>query len=351
MSDFNLQLPSDFDAKLNKNILLTGAGFSKDFGALLADEISTRLFNSKEITSSIKNKIAHSKNSNYEEIYNLITDEEKDIYEGLLLAIFKEIDLAMQSKVRKSNIEYLIKLFYRVDCYNFIFTLNQDLLIERYCLDQGAKNQGQFKTNEEIKENLDSIISSSFPYTNYSLPDVVKHKNNGNDSILGVGNYSFDDFIQVIKFEKDSYPRLGFNSYFKIHGSSNWGHSEGSNMLITGKNKQQFLVKFKVLECSLAVFERVLNTADLKIVIIGYSFTDLHINRILLGAIKMNAKLFIIDPRKFDDFKKLEIDFSDGGDDVMSVFIDAIENYFPLTLAEFLLKKDGYLDTLRQQLS
>jgi hypothetical protein len=345
MEELNLELPNDFNENTNRNILLTGAGFSKDFGALLANEISIRLFNSKEITPDIKKKIAHIEDSNYEEVYESITDDEKVIYKELLLDIFKEID----SKLKIKNLSQIMKLFFNQAQYNFIFTLNQDLLLERYFLSDSLVRQSEFRgNNEAIKKNLDSIIRTNFSYTNYSLSNVVKHAPNSNGCIQP-GEYFFDDFVQVIKFEKSCLPKIGFNNYIKIHGSSNWEDSEGNNMLITGKSKKSLLKKHKVLQYSFAMLEKTLSIAELKIVIIGYSFTDQHINKVLLNSIKNGSKLFIIDPMKFDRFKKnLKMDSNDKDD--KSTFIDAIEKYFDHLLKDILDGKDRYLSMLEQEL-
>lgn len=348
MEEINIQMPKDLEERINKNILLTGAGFSKDFGGLLADEISTYLFNSDEITPSIKSKIAHSENSNYEDVYHFLSRTDQYIYEKLLLDIFKNFDKEIIKKTISYNLDKLIALFGKKESYNFIFSLNQDLLVERLFLKQGKKKQGDYNGNEAVKNNLNVIINLNFPYTNYSLPNVIKHKENSNGCIQGDDFYNFDDFVQVIKFENNCLPCLGMN-YIKIHGSANWPHSEGNNILVTGKNKTESMEKFNVLKSCFAMFNKILNLKQLKVVVIGYSFSDKHINDLLLNAVKLQAKLIIIDKRKFEDFKN-HIIFSENIDTSRSEFLDGVEIYIPKTVDE-LLNDEYWFSLLKKKLN
>lgn len=330
---------------INKNILLTGAGFSKDFGGLLASEISNKLFNSPKATALIKNKILELNNSNYEAVYESIGDNEKQIFGNLLVDVFRNFDERINSKLRSlpPNFKKFIKLFDAPNFYNFIFTLNQDLLLERTFLLLGLDKQATYtsNSNDKIKKDLDKIINLHFPNTNYSLSTVIKCKDNSNGYIQRIDSYDFNDFIQVIKYEGDITPKIGFN-YIKIHGSMNWEHSEGNNITITGGAKELSVNQYNVLKYNFELSKKIFNCSNLKIVIVGYGFADKHVNDLLLSAVNQGSKLIIINPMEFDSFKKLKITFTDDNNAINKKFLNDIL-YYPRTLVSFLENEDEFI--------
>lgn len=93
--------------------------------------------------------------------------------------------------------------------------------------------------------------------------------------------------------------------YIKLHGSFNWLQNEGS-LLILGGNKAANIKTFPVLEWYHQMFRDDLESEDLRLMIIGYSFNDPHINDAITGAIgkARNMKIFIIDPYGVDVLDK-----------------------------------------------
>jgi hypothetical protein len=81
--------------------------------------------------------------------------------------------------------------------------------------------------------------------------------------------------------------------YFKLHGSSNWREGD-SAILIMGGNKGPDIQKSPFLRSYHDHFISVLSE-DAGLMVIGYGFQDLHINQIILDAVKTGMKLFIVD--------------------------------------------------------
>jgi hypothetical protein len=84
--------------------------------------------------------------------------------------------------------------------------------------------------------------------------------------------------------------------YYKLHGSIDI--QDGRNMmLILGGNKEVDIAKHSLLESYHAQFEWWLNMPRARLMIIGYSFADAHINRMIFSAIENRGlKLFLVGP-------------------------------------------------------
>jgi len=80
--------------------------------------------------------------------------------------------------------------------------------------------------------------------------------------------------------------------YYKLHGSHNWVSKNGI-VIVTGGHKETDIGDVPLLDW---YFERLREAAlsdTARVMIIGYSFGDPHINRLLIEASKKAAKFFI----------------------------------------------------------
>jgi hypothetical protein len=75
--------------------------------------------------------------------------------------------------------------------------------------------------------------------------------------------------------------------------------------LVMGGNKAVSINQFPILTQYHAEFQRLMSVGGARLIVIGYSFSDAHINKIIGEAIKLNRlKLFIVDPRGVDVIDK-----------------------------------------------
>ncbi|MCP1845798.1 hypothetical protein ACVIHI_008738 [Bradyrhizobium sp. USDA 4524] len=94
--------------------------------------------------------------------------------------------------------------------------------------------------------------------------------------------------------------------YFKLHGSSNWTLPDRSDlMLIIGGNKVTGINSSPLLSWYREQFRKLLHGA--RVVIIGYSFQDEHINDDLMNAAKTGARFFVVDPSGVDIIDKRKL--------------------------------------------
>jgi hypothetical protein len=193
-------------------------------------------------------------------------------------------DLAVEGMFRHMNMGFdhkslhgRITLNARDFLHNFemIFTLNQDLLLEQFYF-MGANPDTDFA-----------------PWAGCIIPGVrLKDPN------IAVPNQMA---LPHVPTDEDYTVDTRYQHYIKLHGSSNWLSNDGSNMLVIGGNKANYISKHKLLTQHAKTFETYINKPNTKLMVIGYSFSDEHITAVIERAIEAKKlKLFIVDPNGVD---------------------------------------------------
>jgi len=99
----------------------------------------------------------------------------------------------------------------------------------------------------------------------------------------------------------------GQQPYFKLHGSSNWmTGASGERMLVLGGGKSIAISRDPLLSWYQRQFAEVLARPDAKLMVIGYSFGDEHINAAICHAAECTLRIFIVDPEGTDVLDKLK---------------------------------------------
>lgn len=280
------------------NILLTGAGFTKNFGGFLADEMWAIIFNNPLILKQSKVRKLMLDDFNYESIYHKILSEqlsssiEEDDKKAIKIAIpyaYERLDNRILSLIGATNpininmVADLIKNFIGDRSrLSYFFTLNQDLLIERL-----------FSTG--LQKNL-------------NLPgDIPIKPNTGSDSDRKSPLKS-TDFITLpseSEVDRKKTERLSQDvfHYIKLHGSYNWKSSDGSDILVIGLNKEEQINNEPLLKWYFDIFKEVLSKDGVRLFVIGYGFRDKHINEILSNSIQEHGlQLYVLSPQKPSEF-------------------------------------------------
>ena len=289
MKDNNMNIQS------SKHVLLTGAGFTKNFGTPLASEMWAEIFNHKKIQAQPKIKKLMLDDFDYESIYDSIMmedstytpDERKAINDAVWSAynymdtILTEYILNQPHPLEVKNVSDLIYRFGEQSNKSFIFTLNQDLFFERL-----YHNMAYAKLSIPGLKNNPKWFDTNFnealnPSHCCRLPD--NKKLNCNKDILSNGNF----FL------------------IKLHGSYNWKSFDGKIKMVLGRGKTEQIQNEPLLKCYLEIFEKVLSQNQRRLLIVGYSFGDYHINRIISNAVREHGlKIYIISPVSPEEFKK-----------------------------------------------
>jgi hypothetical protein len=131
---------------MGKVYLLTGAGFSQEFGGYLAGEMWGEIFNHEEVKKHHSLANITSKDFDYESIYYKIHSdpqysiEERKVIDKAILQAYLSIDARIKDAGRKCSpliydVNKMIESFSsncRFGGGGFFFTLNQDYYVERW---------------------------------------------------------------------------------------------------------------------------------------------------------------------------------------------------------------------------
>lgn len=317
--------------EVNKFVLLTGAGFTHNFGGFLAKDIEPLIFNNIKNYPRIK-EIMHN-NFFYESIYHEViegdfTEDEKNFLTNAIRDAYKKLDerilayekLANDQPVDIPKVNQFIERFAgHHKRKGFFFTLNQDLFIERY---YNSLNYG-FATLGVPKKPIHRRPLEINDYI--QLPSTVETIQNN--------RISDADFF-----------------YVKMHGSYNWKSHDGCDKMVIGRDKKTQIEKEPILYYYLDCFEEILLIPNIKLFVIGYGFRDEHINEVIANSIeKTNLELYVMNPLEREKFQEDMQKNKPYGDKI----VNGLAGYYPYTLLqvfpgaetiEYKLIRDSYFN-------
>jgi hypothetical protein len=277
-----------------QHYLLIGAGFSRNWGGWLASEAFEYLLGDPAVIESIGLREllwANQPKGGFEvALEELRKTAQRDRSQEPLVTAFESaltrMFEAMNAGYGSQAFEFSDSMVDRRPVQSFlsrftaIFTLNQDLLLERHYL---ANKENNFDV-EAWKhwqlpgmKMLDSASGRAFHPSATGLWQPT-------------GSHTLGPEQQAI---------------FKLHGSSNWRTADAKEMLILGGGKKEAIARYPVLNWYFEEFSRRLFEPRARLMVIGYSFRDQHINQVLQAAIAQGLRLFVIDSNGSDVAKVL----------------------------------------------
>lgn len=314
--------------KTNDVLLLTGAGFTKNFGGFLATEMWAQVFNDTDIQHNERLRSVLQNNFDFEFVYSEVVDnshyseKEKEAMRKSIHAAYKKLDDATRNWRFNSDSPHPVNIYGLGELFNkmwpgphneppLFFTLNQDLFVERQW---GHPSPGAPRFKQEF----------------YQI-----HGRELND----------DEFIILPKENIEEAVMCGLSShngihYIKLHGSYGWRSSDGTNQLVIGTNKESLIKSEPLLRCYFNLFKNAIEENNKKILIIGYGFCDAHINNILLKGVEdHNLRIYILStqsPQKFKlSLKNSNFKIKGQGYVRSGGIWEGIHGYFPHSLRDF----------------
>jgi hypothetical protein len=251
--------------------ILTGAGFSKGWGGLLVTEMTARIQASFHLDShpDIRQELL---GPNYEELLARYRGAGDRDQEGALLAALQEAyefqdSIHWQRRPGEPSLERMLtSLLRHLPSRKWaFFTLNHDLLVER-----------RWNGGDTIRLESPGIPSDG-----------------GRPRVGRLSTFEQVDFGSL----------TGHCRYIKLHGSINWIHKvDGQNqpLIIAGNDKGQQINNLQtevgdLMRSYMDLFSNGIGQGT-KVLVIGYSFGDHHINYTLA---KPGVELYLIDPAGF----------------------------------------------------
>ena len=259
------------------NILLTGAGFSRNWGGWLANEAFEYLLGVDGLHPRVRRILWDHKErkTGFEGVYTALKGAATNPTE---IEVFRAFDAAvggmfhvMRGGFERAVIDLSMRRF--LASFASIFTLNQDTLLELQYVSLSG-------------EDIRSVSNGVF--FGVETPGL---RTASDQELMPPGFYTPSAGPYAV--------RERFQPYFKLHGSSNWAAPEnGKLMLIIGGGKDIEIHKSPLLVWYFEEFEKRLRGNQ--VVIVGYSFNDEHINKMLVEAARAGTRYFIVDPQGAD---------------------------------------------------
>lgn len=273
------------------HILLTGAGFTHNFGAPLAKEMWNRILNNPSLRNCPRLREILLQDLDFESVYHTVIGSadysplEKQVMHDAVQSAFVFLDETIRTWHHQDhtvNIYGVRQLLARFagdrKLPGFIFTLNQELFVERYYGDGP------------------SLILLGFNRT--------VHLPGGGRQPLEKDHWLT---IPASPLDLSRLTRQHSLYYVKLHGSFNWRRTSGStgfSYMVIGRGKSEQIAAEPLLAGYLSLFERVLSSGRKRLLVCGYGFRDEHINDILASAIKKEGmELFVLSPESASSFR------------------------------------------------
>ncbi len=267
------------------HLLLLGAGFSRNYGGWLADELTgdimgrvaddTELLNCLRSQNGVESALETVRSSYERDRSN--RDYQKRLFklQDAIQQSFAEMNAAFEARgsmeFQHDPARYVQTFLARFD---LIFTLNQDLLLERLYKPQDVN---QYSGRE---------------WRGFDLPGMSYVAKDGDQDEMWIPTAG----------ATASDPRPSCQPVVKLHGSVKWldiddrpSPRPAEWMLIMGTNKAPAIDRHEVLRRYFERFEKELAQPGTRLMVIGYSFRDTHINSAIVNA-GPGLETFIVDP-------------------------------------------------------
>jgi hypothetical protein len=234
-----------------QHFLLLGAGFSRNWGGWLASEVFDYLLGCPEILDKppLRRALWKTKDEGgFEQTLSMLQSDhalsqsERDraihAFELALMRMFDDMNAALLEvddlefpATQRNTVSGLLA------CFESIFTLNQDLLLEHLYLSNSSRHT-QLPGLKGLPGD-DGRIADSWV------------KGLWTDS----GQTLMDKNLQPI---------------FKLHGSTNWRTAVGDNMLVLGAAKTQLIRNSRLLQSYAEIFEHSLSGPAARLMVVSF---------------------------------------------------------------------------------
>lgn len=269
-------------------ILLLGAGFSRNWGGRLAQEVVGDLLGVLRGSPELHRMLTDRRN--FEEVLGRVQEQARaggarelanlEQMEAAVVAVFErmnrhfathaDLDVFGAPNVADRSLHQFLARF------DAIYTLNQDLLLE-------CHYRPQLRLHNR--------------WHGWQQPGVVIPPNWRDGPAV-------DRAVQVLQLA-DFARSEGSQPIYKLHGSVNWRSSDGRPLLVVGAGKAASIQGDALLRRYFEQFRADLRAGGTRIMAIGYSFSDKHIDDELEAAMATGLRLFVVNPQGLDVLDKL----------------------------------------------
>lgn len=261
---------------MTTHLLLTGAGFTYNWGGWLAKELEGDLLGRLTSHPALQRLVQNA--TNFEEALDTarrsIASDQVRVLEATIKDSFQAMNasLAQRFSMFLGGKESIVDFLARFDA---IFTLNQDLLLEIHYSAQpkGSRWKGPY---------YPGIIPPTPP-----APTLPPNKSEVLNRARRVGEINA--------------PEESRQPIYKLHGSVDWTDDSG-DLLVMGGGKESYIESKPLLVEYFRIFRNCLLAPNTRLMVIGYGWGDDHVNRAIFDAAKSNHSLglFHVNPNGRD---------------------------------------------------
>jgi uncharacterized protein len=271
----------------SKRVLLTGAGFSRNWGGYTAAEMWSRILGDADVQENEELRGLLIEDTSFETALakartGSVSNDAAQKLEKATLRAFQSLDRQLLSAAISGpdwiNIYSVQKFLCRFFWHplgksppdtGYIFTVNQDLWLEHFL-----------------------ISTDTYGAKHPALPGVRLASHNRFFHGRRPGNDD-DPRVNIGATVEEILLKGQFN-YIKLHGSFNWRTATGEPVMVIGDHKALQISSSPLLDFYHEAFEQVLQAGDVRLMIIGYGFGDEHINSVIASAVQQcGLRVFI----------------------------------------------------------
>lgn len=251
------------------NVLLTGAGFTRNWDGWLGEEIEGDLLGRLAEAPPVRMLVQNS--ANFEvALHDLQQRQGRDAeakgqlaqLEAAVVASFREMNLSLADRgpMEFSN-QQSESIRQWLSQFDAIFTLNQDLLFELH---------------------YDISLTERRKFNGHYFPGIAPSGSRGIDPKEIVDRRRQ---VNTLSGLQDNLQPI-----FKLHGSVDWTDGSG-NLFVVGGGKESYIRSKPILSQYFDLFRQYLLRPKVRLMIVGYGFADEHVNKLLTDASQANPSL------------------------------------------------------------
>jgi hypothetical protein len=247
------------------HVLLLGAGFSRNWNAPLASEVTISLLEQvggdaylrallRRHSNNFENALSEVQRDHLHALSSAEAEERLVCLPGAISTMFGRLNATFEPPREFefcNEREYSVSRFLAM--FDSIFNLNQDLLLD-------------------MRYSIQILTASGHRWGSFESPGMRPVPD---PALTGIGD-SHRRRWTPIQPPFSSNDRI--QPHFKIHGSSNWATADGRNPLVMGGDKEFMIREHQVLRWYYEQFLQRLAIGGTRLMVIGYSFSDRHIN-------------------------------------------------------------------------
>ncbi len=307
--------------------LLTGAGFTANFGGYLASQMTSRVLGCANLSDQheIVEHLITVEDLDYESIYFEVSQkpdrfpiEARRTIQKAVEAAYIELDNVVRDvklKIIAGDCCNLGQLKTLINCFSgdrqagtrgHFFTLNQDVFVERWLAGD----------TQLAIPGFDHSVSTGKGA--WALPPTDQHPKIPED-------------LTNLKKKDQNLSASSHFQYLKLHGSFDWRTPEGEAAAIIGRGKLEQVEKFPLLKFYYEKFQTVLSGCN-RLLVIGYGFGDRHINSVIANA---KLKCYVMYPHSLGHLKDKILKDPDHGKEIFKQllaaehFVGDLKHFFP----------------------